>query len=430
MNTDQSTYGAIVIGGGVAGLTAASYLGHAGFRTLVLERSAKLGGRAVTREKEGFLFNVGPHALYQKGEGCRVLADLGVTHSGGQPSGPNRWILDGDEIRPMPGSAGEILTAGFLSLRERLEILRVLARLPAYCRDEQWDSRPLSEWLESKLRSPRSRQYLAMFIRLATYCDDPSQRASTALKQLSIALQGVLYLDGGWQTLVDGLASCATRHGVRIETSAAVTGIEADGSGAVVHTGDGRTFEAGAAIVAAGPHFAAQVISQGGVPSLTRRAAQARPIHAACLDVALSSLPKPKDTFALGLQEPYYFSVHSTDAKLAPPGGAVIHLARYLGQNDPPNIEEELKSILDRIQPGWRERVVTKRYLPRMAVSEAVIEAHIDRPGPSVSELANVFVTGDWVGPEGMLVDASFASARLAAELAIHHLEGASLVTA
>lgn len=430
MNTDQSTYGAIVIGGGIAGLTTAAYLGRAGYRTLVMERSAKLGGRAVTRAKEGFLFNVGPHALYQKGEGCRVLADLGVTYTGGQPSGPSRWILDGNKIQPMPGSAGEILTAGFLSLRERLEILRVLARLPAYCRDEQWDHRPLSDWLDSKLRSPRSRQYLAMFIRLATYCGDPSQRASAALQQLSIALQGVLYLDGGWQTLVDGLASCATRHGVQVETSAAVTGIDADGSGAVVSTGDGRTFEAGVAIIAAGPHFAAQVVNDGRVPSLTRWAAEARPIHAACLDVALSSLPKPKDTFALGLQEPYYFSVHSTDAKLAPSGGAVIHLARYLGQNDPPNIEEELESILDRLQPGWHERIVTKRYLPRMAVAESTIEAGIDRPGPSVPELANVFVTGDWVGPEGMLVDAAFASARLAAELANHHLESASLASA
>ncbi len=427
MKTDQSNYGVIVIGGGLAGLTAASYLGRAGYRTLVLERSAKLGGRAITREKAGFHFNVGPHALYREGEGCRVLSDLGVIYSGGQPAGPGRWILDGDKVLPMPGSVGEILTAQFLSLGERLEILRVLARLPAYVRDQQWRRQSLQDWLESKLRSPRSRQYLAMNIRLATYCDDLSQSAGAALGQLAIALEGVLYLDGGWQTLVDGLAACASRHSVTIETSAGVAGVESDGTSAIVRLADGRTFEAGAVVIAAGPHVAAQMVN---APSLSLWAKNARPIQAACLDVGLSTLPNPQGNFALGLQEPYYLSVHTQSARLAPDSGAVIHVARYLGPNDPSDVEMELEGFLDRFQPGWREVVVTKRFLPRMAVTEAVVEAGVDRPGPQVPELPNVFVAGDWVGPQGMLVDASFASARLAAELANHHLETALLVTA
>ncbi|HEY7688794.1 MAG TPA: FAD-dependent oxidoreductase, partial [Dongiaceae bacterium] len=44
------TYDAIVIGGGHNGLTAAGYLGRAGFKVLVLERRAVLGGAAVTEE--------------------------------------------------------------------------------------------------------------------------------------------------------------------------------------------------------------------------------------------------------------------------------------------------------------------------------------------------------------------------------------------
>src|SRR5437762_7631543 len=52
-------YGAIVIGGGHNGLTAAAYLARAGRKVLVLERRPVLGGAAVTEEVfPGFKFSV------------------------------------------------------------------------------------------------------------------------------------------------------------------------------------------------------------------------------------------------------------------------------------------------------------------------------------------------------------------------------------
>ena len=41
------------------------------------------------------------------------------------------------------------------------------------------------------------------------------------------------------------------------------------------------------------------------------------------------------------------------------------------------------------------------------------------RPGPRVPGLEDLYLAGDWVGPEGFLVDASVASARRAAGLAL-----------
>jgi phytoene dehydrogenase-like protein len=48
--TDQSTYDAIVIGGGHNGLTAAAYLAKAGRKVLVLEKRSVLGGAAASEE--------------------------------------------------------------------------------------------------------------------------------------------------------------------------------------------------------------------------------------------------------------------------------------------------------------------------------------------------------------------------------------------
>ncbi len=51
---------AVVIGGGVAGLSAASYLAKGGFEVTLLEKNSSLGGRARQFTEQGFTFDMGP----------------------------------------------------------------------------------------------------------------------------------------------------------------------------------------------------------------------------------------------------------------------------------------------------------------------------------------------------------------------------------
>jgi phytoene dehydrogenase-like protein len=128
--------------------------------------------------------------------------------------------------------------------------------------------------------------------------------------------------------------------------------------------------------------------------------------------------------FALGIDKPTYFSVHSTWANLATPGHHVVHLMKYLPPTDDSGgaDERDLEELLDRCQPGWRARVVERRFLPRMTVNGwlplATGRGLAGRPGPVVPGVRNLFVAGDWVGAEGMLADGAFASGRQAAGLA------------
>ncbi len=143
---------------------------------------------------------------------------------------------------------------------------------------------------------------------------------------------------------------------------------------------------------------------------------------AACLDVALSRLPEPGRLFALGIDRPVYFSVHSAAARLAPRDAAVIHVMKYLSQpaDNSGIVERELELLLDRLQPGWRELVVQRRFLPSLTVAHRTVTAESGglggRPGPELPGVEGVYLAGDWVGPVGMLADASFASGRSAAE--------------
>jgi hypothetical protein len=96
-----------------------------------------------------------------------------------------------------------------------------------------------------------------------------------------------------------------------------------------------------------------------------------RPCAPPASTVGLARLPSPRATFALGIDRPLYLSVHSASADLAPAGGAMIHVLKYLptGGGDAKADERELEGLLDLIQPGWREAVVEHRFLPSMMVT-------------------------------------------------------------
>jgi phytoene dehydrogenase-like protein len=327
------------------------------------------------------------------------------------------------------------MTTGLLPLPGKVEAGRFLARL-GRLRTSLHDGVTVAAWLRSDVRHAEVREMLAAFFRLATYAhDDERQSAGAALAQLQRAASaGVVYLDGGWQTLVDGLRQVAGAAGALLSDRSAVAEIE-PGTGAPfrLRLTAGRGVKARSVIVAASPADAAALL--GSLAPATRIwSAEAVPVRAATLDLALRRLPRPASTFALGVDEPLYASVHTAAARLAPAGGAVLHLARYLSARAPADakaVERQLADLAELLQPGWRNEVVAQRFLPDLVVSHALVRADrggaVGRPGPLVPGLAGAFLAGDWVGPLGMLADTAVASAHQAAMLAIAHVKGSGL---
>jgi phytoene dehydrogenase-like protein len=266
------------------------------------------------------------------------------------------------------------------------------------------------------------RSLVEAFLRLSTYANAPDLfSAETAVRQIQKALGNVLYVHGGWQTLVDGLATTARRSGATIETGERASALarEHDGSYSVRLAGD-RSLAADVVVLAVGPREAAKLLESAGVAPPTSMTG-AIPAKMATLDLALSELPKPKHRFILGVDAPLYFSVHSAVAKLAPPGGALVHAAKYLtgDEDDPEQDRAEIEALLDFAQPGWQSAVVHSEFLPRMVVAErldlGVERGNRGRPIPELAGLPGVYLSGDWVQGGSWLSDASFGSARTVA---------------
>lgn len=399
----------VVVGGGLAGLAAAVVAGRAGRRVVVLEGAGEVGGRARSQVRDGYVLNLGPHAVYLAGAGLRVLRRLGIDPPGGVP----------DAVRASVRFEGEISSLlGPLGLRERAAVAGFAATLPAV-RTQRLAGITQEEWLDGRALPGRARLAADMLVRVATYAEAPSLlSADAAAGQAARALRGVRYLDGGWQSLVAALRAAAEDAGVQIRREARADAVADGGGRPLVALADGTTLHADAMIVAA-----------GGPRSFTRLTGVALPepfaVRAACLDVTLARLPRPAPTVVTGLDEPLYLSVHTTVAALAPPGGAVVHVARYLGADaaDPAVHRAQLEALLDQAQPGWRDVLVGARFLPNLAVATALPLAErgglAGRPDVTVGGLPGVTAAGDWVGPEGLLGDASLASAERAAELAM-----------
>jgi phytoene dehydrogenase-like protein len=419
-----------VVGGGLGGLAAATYAARGGRSVVLCEKASALGGRAVTTQVGEFHFNLGPHALYAGSHGIAVLRELGVPFTGAKPSPSGAFAVANGTKHALPGGFLSLLTTSLLSLPAKLETARLLGSFG------RLDPRPLArlpigEWIDAHVRHQEVRQLVAALVRVATYSHDPERlSAGSALAQVQSALSAsVLYLDGGWQTLVDGLRAAAQAAGVRIVTAARATTVERADVTWRVRLADGTAIDAQAAVVAGGPETAAALFT-GTMQAVAQRwAAAAIPVRAACLDLGLSRLPRPRATFALGIDRPLYLSVHSAVAALAPPGAAVIHVGKYLGSadSDPKLDERELEAAMDLVQPGWRDLVVQRRLLPNMVVANALPTAASGgtegRPGPAVPGADDLYVVGDWVGRDGLLADASLASAKQAATLILQRAD-------
>lgn len=76
---------AIILGGGISGLTCSYYLHqkYPQIETILLEKKNRLGGWIETKQEDGFLFECGPRGFRGAGKGqntLKLLQDIGVKH--------------------------------------------------------------------------------------------------------------------------------------------------------------------------------------------------------------------------------------------------------------------------------------------------------------------------------------------------------------
>ena len=271
----------IVVGAGVAGLSAAAVLAARGCAVTVLERHAAVGGKVRQARANGRTIDVGPTVLtlrpvleelfatagarlddhlrltraevlarhlWSGGVGLDLFADaqrsaqaVGEFAGAGEAAAFRAFADDARHAfqtlhrpfmrRPSPSLLGLLLRAGPAAL----------SRIDPYA--------SLGAHLHRRFADPRLRQ---LFGRYATYVGAaPATAPATLMLVADVEAQGVWLVEGGMARLAQALADVARGHGATIHVDTPVAEIETRrGRACGVRLADGQRLAAGAVICA------------------------------------------------------------------------------------------------------------------------------------------------------------------------------------
>ncbi len=244
----------LVVGAGMGGVCAAARLQHAGVSTLLVEREARVGGRASSFTKDGFTINTGAVAIENGGMMEQTFRDVGATLSLRYPEPANVFRVKGKTINPAKGGWS------FLLDQITKKGAKVLAQLGSARKGEYPEEQlTLDQWIKGATSNEtvhRLFRNLSAAI-FAVNADEIPARAFLTYFMQKGAFRNFGFHPDGTAGVCEALADVVTRDGGEVWTDATVSKLHvSDGqvTGATIER-DGTTTEVtcGAVISNVGP---------------------------------------------------------------------------------------------------------------------------------------------------------------------------------
>ncbi|MBG0824752.1 NAD(P)-binding protein [Planomonospora sp. ID91781] len=372
-----------IIGGGLAGLTAAIACAEGGARVTLHEAHRSLGGRARSSAAP-YVANDGPHVFYSDGE-------------------PWRWMAARRLVQPFRRpTLGELARSRFryggrLALTPPWPLVSALIKRRTAAPVEQ----DFRTWATERFGEEAMRAACGL-VGVATFDADPGRLSAAFVWERLLRVSAPQYpapryVVGGWRKVIDRMAGRARDLGVRIETGSRVDRLPGGGPVIVATSLDA---------------------ARGLLGDESLRWESGRTV---LLDLGL--VRSPRDAFAVfdldegGFAEQYGL----VDRTLAPAGHTLAQLEMPLRPGETRvQAVGRLERLADLALPGWPERATWRR--------ESVCNARtgaLDLPGsswrdrPAIDRGDGVWLAGDSVAAPGMLSEVSTHSALAAARAAL-----------
>jgi len=289
----------VVVGGGIAGLTAAREAARAGLRVTLLEAQAHTGGKLALGGVAGVPVDLGAESiLARRPEGTALAEEVGLGEDVVHPATTAAGIFSRGELHPLPGgqlmgvpgdlralAASGILTTAALA---RVRADRLLPRTPVAgdVAIGEYVARRLGHDVVDRLLEPLlGGVYAGHADRLSLAATVPQlvplAAAGTSLsngvrdllaRSAQNGVGGPVFagIRGGVGRLPIAVAKDAERHGAELRTGVGVRGLQKTAEGWRLDLTDGTALDADAVVLAVPAYVAARLLA-GHAPVAAER---------------------------------------------------------------------------------------------------------------------------------------------------------------
>ncbi|MBA4493108.1 phytoene desaturase family protein [Paenactinomyces guangxiensis] len=410
----------VVVGGGLAGLSAAARLAHYGYEVTLLEKAPKLGGRAITIPLKGFNFNFGAHAIYARDKSVLRKFESEIhLHVDWKDFSASKAFYDmGSYTTPMPATLEGLYRTKILDSQNKLrfayEVFKTMASI-----ERGEDGVPIGEYLQ---KEPEQVRDLLLTVASSNFFTNEPEKIPSPLffeyyKRLFSTHRAVSYIGGGWQAIVNSFAEIIEKNGGKIVPKEKVTGLDWNGNRITAVHGKEQTYEADTFIFCIPPKELCNLFSDTPQQKYFDEYSRYAATQVVVYDVGLKErIASPFTYVYQKAQRVFITDISYYDTTCVPEGGQLMQAVAYLNEEEIANGKADekigiIETVYDKHFPGWRDRLVAKRVSKKATVQE--IKCIDDQRLMPVKfySLPNAYFAGDWCQGEGQLSELSFSSA-------------------
>lgn len=424
-----------IIGGGLAGLTAAAYLSESPHVEGVLfERSPQLGGRAFTYEKAGFTLNYGAHAVYgiDRHTISRLESELGLTFSSKQVDKRKVMYEKHDHITEAPLDFVNLMKTELLGTKQKVrfvgEITAIIAQihklknyptLGDYLAESNADEDVKELWEHLVCSN--------FFVTPEDARKVPGAVISQYYQNLFLSGRPVNYILGSWAVITNQLRQKIEQSkDWEIALREGVDSIRYEEGQYWLKTKN-REVAFDRVIFAMPVQQVVKLLKDTAWEPFITPFEHNTSTEVMVYDVGLSKVVARPFSYISDMNNKMFITdVSATDHTLIPEGGQLLQGVAYLNDGDFKDEEsrkayldnrlQQMEQLLDKHYPGWREVVEVKR-ISKKAMVQSVKNIASNRMLPVRMESVPFYFCGDGCEGKGELAERAFSSARHAAHL-------------